>query len=272
MESHSDQAAVLGSVTVVSPGVQTTVQDLPGRSGLWGVGVPPSGAWDDLSFALANLAVGNPSTAAGLEAVVTGPALRFQRRTLVCVTGAAASSTVDGRPVRPGIVTSVPAGTVLDVGPCGPPGLRAYVAVAGGFAVPQVLGSRATFLLGAFGGLDGRALAAGDSLNVGGLENLADPLDVDGLLPQFGGAWQLRVVPGPHGAPEHLTPAGVEALFETTWTVDHRADRTGVRLVGPTPAWARDDGGEAGLHPSNIHDSAYPVGAIMLSGDTPVIV
>ena len=261
-----------GTVTVVSAGVQTTVQDLPGRSGLWGVGVPPSGAWDDLSFALANLAVGNPPGAAGLEAVVTGPALRFSRRTLVCITGAARSSSVDGQQVRPGVVVSVPAGTVLDVGPCGPPGLRASVAMAGGIAVPQVLGSRATFLLGGFGGLDGRALVADDELRLGSTENLADPLDVDGVLPAIGSAWRLRVVPGPHGAPEHLTPPGVDALFETTWTVDHRADRTGVRLVGGTPDWARDDGGEAGLHPSNIHDSAYPVGAIMLSGDTPVIV
>lgn len=260
------------TVTILSAGVQTTVQDLPGRSGLWGVGVPPSGAWDDHSFALGNLAVGNLAGAPGLEAVLTGPVMRFSQRTLVCVTGAARSSTVDGRAVRPGAVTPVPAGGVLDVGPCGPPGIRGYVAVAGGLAVPRVLGSRATFLLGGFGGFGGRALASGDELRIGGVENLAAPLDVDGLLPPIDSAWDLRVVPGPHGAPEHVTVSGMDALFDATWTVDHRADRTGVRLVGPTPVWARDDGGEAGLHPSNIHDSAYPVGAIMLSGDTPVIV
>ncbi|MGY1605503.1 5-oxoprolinase/urea amidolyase family protein [Geodermatophilus sp. SYSU D00815] len=260
------------TVEVLSPGVQTSVQDLAGRRGLWDVGVPPSGAWDDLSFGLANRAVGNPPTAAGLEAVLTGPVLRFAGRTLVCLAGAVHGATLDGRPVRPGVVTVVRPGAVLDMGPCGAPGMRGYLAVAGGIAVPRALGSRATFLLGGFGGLDGRALAAGDELPLGRLENLDAPLDVDALLPELTGDWTLRVLPGPHGAPEHLTEDGAAALFATAWSVDHRADRTGVRLVGPAPGWARADGGEAGLHPSNIHDSAYPVGGIMLSGDTPVIV
>ncbi|WP_202925714.1 5-oxoprolinase/urea amidolyase family protein [Goekera deserti] len=261
-----------GTVEVLTPGVQTSVQDLTGRTGLWDVGVPPSGAWDDLSFALANRAVGNPPTAAGLEAVVTGPRLRFGARTLVCLAGAVGSATLDGRPVRPGVVTVVPAGGVLDMGACGAPGMRGYLAVAGGIAVPQELGSRATFLLGGFGGLGGRALQAGDALPVGRVENLQAPIDVAPLLPELGDSWTLRVVPGPHGAPEHLTEDGVTELFAASWTVDHRADRTGIRLLGPAPRWARQDGGEAGLHPSNIHDSAYPVGGIMLSGDTPVIV
>jgi urea carboxylase len=259
-------------VTVLEAGLQTTVQELPGRLGLWDVGVPPSGAWDDLSFALANLAVGNSRTAAGLEAVVTGPVLSFSRRTLVCLSGAVDQAQLDGRPVRAGVVLVVPAGGVLDVGRIDGPGMRGYVAVGGGIDVPLVLGSRATFLLGALGGLDGRALLAGDALSLGRDENVSAPLDVAPLLPHLSGHWDLRVIPGPHGAPEHLTDEGVQELFAATWTVDHRADRTGVRLVGPRPGWARADGGEAGLHPSNIHDSAYPVGGIMLSGDTPVIV
>ncbi|MDT4904581.1 MAG: urea carboxylase [Pseudonocardiales bacterium] len=261
-----------GSMTVVAPGVQTTVQDLAGRGGMWDVGVPPSGAWDDLSFALANRAVGNDDSAAGLEAVMTGPVLRFGRRSLVCLAGAVQSATLDGRPVRPGVVTVVPPGGILDVGPCGAPGMRGYVAVGGGVVVPAELGSRATFLLGGFGGWAGRALLEADEVPLGSVENLLAPCDVAPLLPTMTSTWTLRVLTGPHGAPEHLTAEGVEALFAAVWTVDHRADRTGIRLVGPTPYWARTDGGDAGLHPSNIHDSAYPVGGIMLSGDTPVIV
>ena len=261
-----------GTITVLAPGVQTTVQDLPGRRGLWDVGVPPAGSWDELSFALANIAVGNPLGAPGLEAVLAGPRLRFDQRGLVCLAGAIRQASVDGRPVPAGIVTAVPAGGVLDLGPCGPPGSRGYLAVAGGVAVPIVLGSRSTFLLGGFGGYAGRALTAGDVLPLGSAENAAAPLDVRPLLPRLTDRWQIRVLPGPHGAPEHLTAAGVAAFFAATWTVDHRADRTGVRLVGPAPDWARPDGGEAGLHPSNIHDSAYPVGGIMLAGNTPVIV
>ncbi|GAB2907299.1 hypothetical protein GCM10027047_02000 [Rhodococcus aerolatus] len=261
-----------GTVTVRSPGLQTTVQDAPGRTGFWHVGLPPSGAWDDLSAALGALALGNEPGAACLECVVTGPELVFDTRTLVCLTGALTGATVDGRPVRPGVVTTVPAGGVLRVGPVGAPGMRGYVHVLGGLDVPPVLGSRATFLLGELGGHEGRALAAGDVLALGRRENLGPPLDVDLLLPRLTSARELRVVLGPHGAPEHLTETGMADLLAATWTVDHRADRTGVRLVGPRPGWARTDGGEAGLHPSNIHDSAYPVGGIMLSGDTPVVV
>lgn len=260
------------ALTVLESGAQTHVQDLPGRSGLWSVGVPPSGAWDDLSFSLANLAVGNPAGAAGLEAVVRGPVLRCATRTLVCVTGAAYAVTLDGRPVQRGRVLVVPAGGVLDVGPLDGTGMRAYVAVRGGLDVPVALGSRATFLLGQFGGLAGRALAAGDELPLGRDENSTAPVDVQDLLPALSGDWVVRVVPGPHGAPEHLTERGVEELFAATWRIDHQSDRTGVRLVGPPPGFARADGGEAGLHPSNVHDSAYPVGAVMLSGGTPVVV
>jgi urea carboxylase len=274
-----------GAVTVLRAGAQTTLQDVHGRAGHWDVGVPPSGAFDDLSAALGALAVGNPATAAGLECVVRGPVLRFERPATVCLTGALDGATLDGRAVRTGVVLAVPAGAVLDAGPVGGPvgwavggavggavGMRGYLSVAGGFDVPVTLGSRATFLLGGFGGLHGRALRDGDLLGVGRAENLAGPLDVAPLLPTLSESWTLRVLPGPHGAPDYLSAAGVDAFFGADWRVDHRADRTGVRLVGPAPGWARTDGGEAGLHPSNLHDSAYPVGGIMLSGDTPVVV
>lgn len=258
------------TLVVESAGVQTTIQDERGRPGLWDVGVPPSGAFDELTFALVNAGVGNPDYTAGLECVVVGPRLRFGDDRLVCLGGGLSSATVDGRPVSTGDVLRVRKGSVLDVGPVDGPGMRGYVAVEGGIDVPRVLGSRATFVLGGFGGLDGRGLVDGDVLPVGRRENLRAPLVPE--LPRLTGSWDLRVLTGPHGAPEHLTEEGATELFATTWSVDHRADRTGIRLLGPTPGWARTDGGEAGLHPSNVHDSAYPVGGIMLSGDTPVIV
>lgn len=260
----------LALVTVVAPGTQTTVQDLAGRPGLWDVGVPPSGAADELTFALLNAAVGNPDTAAGLECVLTGPVLTCDEDRLVCVGGAVRAATVDSLRIKPGMVVRWPAGSVLDIGPLDGPGMRGYVAIQGGLDVPRVLGSRSTFILGGFGGHDGKPLEAGNQLSLGRKENLLSPLSVE--LPTMSDSWQLRVIPGPHGAPEHLTDEGVDAFFANSWLVDHRSDRTGVRLIGPTPGWARTDGGEAGLHPSNVHDSAYPVGGIMLSGDTPVIV
>jgi urea carboxylase len=260
------------NMTVVAPGVQTTVQDVDGRSGLWDVGVPPSGAFDELSMALANAAVGNPPTAAGLECVVRGPVLRFDRPTLLALTGAVPAAHLDGRPVAVGAVLRVPAGGVLDVGPLDGPGMRGYLAVAGGLNVPRVLGSRSTFILGGFGGMEGRPLAAGDEIVIDSTENLTSPVEVSSVLPALTNSWALRVIPGPHGAPDHFTEGGIEDFFAAQWQVDHRADRTGVRLIGPAPGWARVDGGEAGLHPSNLHDSAYPVGGIMLTGDTAVIV
>src|SRR2546429_471171 len=169
------------SVEVLAGGTQPTVQDLPGRQGLWAVGVPPSGAWDDLSFALANLAVGNPVGAAGLEAVLRGPLLRFREPALICVAGAATSSTVDGTPLRPGKPVEVFAGQTLDVGPIRGPGLRGYLAIAGGLAVPAMLGSRSTFLLGGFGGYHRRPLRTGDTLTTGGTRGA--PLNVPGRLP-----------------------------------------------------------------------------------------
>jgi len=286
------------ALDVLAPGVQTSVQDLGGRRGLWGVGVPPSGAYDALSFGLANAAVGNDPGAAGLEAVLDGPTLRFRsgaeedagaeggvgggRRAeatgarrghvLAVVTGACREARLDGRAVRPGEPFAAYDGSVLTFGSCGPAGLRGYLAVRGGVAVPRVLGSRAAFLLGGFGGGVGRAVAAGDVLGVGRDENCAAPAALGPILPALTGRWSLRVVPGPHGAPEYFTGDALAALFAAEWVVDHRSDRTGIRLAGPSVRFARADGGEAGLHPCNIHDSAYPVGGIMISGDTPVIV
>jgi urea carboxylase len=257
-------------ITIINPGTQTTIQDLTGRPGLWDVGVPPSGAADELSFALVNAAVGNPDSAAGLECVVKGPVLTCDEDRLICVGGAVRNATIGGFRVRPGMVVRLPAGAVLNLGALDGPGLRAYLAIEGGLDIPRVLGSRSTFVLGGFGGHDGRALTAGDQLSLGRRENLLTPLSVD--LPELSGSWRVRVIAGPHGAPDHLTAEGVDEFFANSWIVDHRSDRTGIRLVGPMPGWARTDGGEAGLHPSNVHDSAYPVGGIMLSGDTPVIV
>jgi urea carboxylase len=201
-----------------------------------------------------------------------GPVLRFAAETIVCVTGAA-KPTLDGEPVARGTAVTVPAGGVLAIGGPAGAGMRAYLAVSGGLSAPAALGSPSTFLLGGFGGHEGRALVRGDVLvTTGSAQASGDISDVADLLPLLGREWDVRVIAGPHGAPEHLTAAGIVDLFATEWTVDHRSDRTGVRLVGAAPGWARTDGGDAGLHPSNVHDSAYPVGAVMLSGDTPVVV
>jgi urea carboxylase len=262
------------TIEVLEGGTQTTIQDYPGRLGHWDVGVPPSGPMDALSFRLANRLVGNPSDAAGIECAAVGPALRFHARAVVALTGADMNATLDGRPARMFETFEVPAGAVLRLGPVRGPGARAYIAVRGGLDVPEYLGSRATFTLGLFGGHGGRALHAGDVLRLGGQKPVADavrgPLGRT-VVPALSDTWELAVLHGPHGAPDFFQPDDIDDLFTTGWRVHYNSSRTGVRLIGPKPRWARSDGGEAGLHPSNIHDNAYAIGTIDFTGDMPVI-
>lgn len=89
--------------------------------------------------------------------------------------------------------------------------------------------------------------------------------------PALSSDWVLDVLEGPHAAPEFFTRADIATFYDTAWEVHFNSARTGVRLVGPRPEWARPDGGEAGLHPSNIHDTPYSVGAVDFTGDTPIL-
>ncbi|MGW4803833.1 urea carboxylase [Kitasatospora sp. NPDC004272] len=257
-------------IEVVRAGTQTTVQDWPGRTGYWHVGVPPCGPMDDLSFRLGNRALGNPEGAPGLECTLLGPALRFTAPTWVCVTGAPTAVTVDGAPVPQWEPVLVPAGGLLDVPAPAGPGLRCYLLVAGGLDAPAFLGSAATFTLGGFGGHGGRALRPGDVLH-GGTGPLGPGAGPVADRPEFTSSWLLPAVEGPHAAPEFFTERDMAEFYAADWSVHFNSARTGVRLVGPKPAWARRDGGEAGLHPSNIHDTPYAVGAVDYTGDMPVL-
>jgi urea carboxylase len=272
-------------IDVVVPGLQTTVQDLPGRIGLWSVGVPPSGPFDAASLKEANLAVGNPAGAPALEITAVGPTLRFSADGIIAVTGAPVDVTVDGEPVPMWEPVEITPGSTLVVGAVPGPGLRVYLAVRGGIDVPRYLDSASTFTLGGFGGHGGRALLTGDVLRPGSpdsdgrhpafppgerLTRVGPPTPAH-RRPAMTGAWQIAVTEGPHAAPEFFTRADIDTLYETAYTVHHNSARTGVRLIGPRPQWARGDGGEAGLHPSNIHDTPYAVGALDFTGDTPII-
>ncbi|MFG2122268.1 5-oxoprolinase/urea amidolyase family protein [Streptomyces sp. NPDC048710] len=255
-------------IDVVSGGTLTTVQDWPGRTGYWQVGVPPCGPMDDRSFRQGNRALGNSEGAPGLECTLQGPALRFSHATTVCVTGAPAPVTVDGTPVGQWEPVTVPAGAVLEVGAPLEHGLRTYVLFAGGgLDVPPFLGSASTFTLGRFGGHGGRALRTGDVLHGGAVAPGTPVTD----RPEFTAVWHIGAVEGPHAAPEFFTEDDIRDFYAADWKVHFNSARTGVRLVGPGPRWARTDGGEAGLHPSNIHDTPYSVGAVDYTGDMPVL-
>ncbi len=259
-------------VDVIQGGTQTTLQDFPGRQGHWDVGVPPSGPFDSHSFRLANRLLDNAEDAAALEITLQGPTLSFASATQIVITGAEIEAKLDDQPLPQWQVVSVAAGQTLQLGRIRDAGSRAYLAVRGGFQCPAYLGSRATFTLGQFGGHNGRALRAGDVLKLDPeAPSVAERQLAEALQPEIGNHWQLRVIYGPHGAPDFFTDEDIATFFDTDWEIHYNSSRTGVRLIGPKPQWARRDGGEAGLHPSNIHDNAYAFGTVDFTGDMPVI-
>ena len=261
------------AMEVLEAGTQTTVQDYPGRVGYWHVGVPPSGPMDMLAFRLANRLVGNPERAAALECTMSGPTLRFHSDAVIAIAGADMRATLDRKAAPYWQAIEVKAGSTLQLGAAANAGARAYIAVRGGIDVPEYLGSRSTFILGKFGGHAGRPLRLGDMLRWKDDTNLPTPPSrlPASEIPHYAHDWKIGVTYGPHGAPDFFTEEDIEMLFATSWKVHYNSDRTGVRLIGPRPRWARKDGGEAGLHPSNLHDNAYAIGAMDFTGDMPVM-
>lgn len=268
---------------VVAPGAYTTVQDYPGRKGYWHIGVPPSGCMDEYAFRMANRAVGNAKNAPGLEMTLSGPTLLFHHDVVVAVTGGDVDVQVNGESVAQWKPIHVQKGQKLAIGKL-KSGCRAYLAIRGGIDVCEYLGSRSTFALGNLGGYNGRVLKLGDVLFLGQpeLPSCTLPLPVSepapvptSLIPSYDfnatKAWQVGVTCGPHGSPDFFTEEAVKEFFSEQWKVHYNSNRFGVRLIGPKPKWARKDGGDAGLHPSNAHDYVYSLGAINFTGDEPVI-
>lgn len=235
------------SITVLKPGLLTTVQDV-GRFGYQKEGLVVSGALDAVALRTANLLVGNPETAAGFELTLRGPVLRMETDALLALAGADLAASIDGQLVPLGRPVAVRAGTVLAFGKPTASG-RAWLAVAGGVAVPPVLGSRATYLRAVLGGLAGRALRVGDELPTGEWPAAAHRLF--GLLrPAAGAGWAaarwhaaqeplarvgaplvVRALPGPEY--EQFSLASQRAFWAEPFTVTTAADRMGARLSGP---------------------------------------
>lgn len=272
--SLADHAYAPRTFEILNGGTMTTVQDYPGRTGYWDVGVPPSGPLDSLAFRLANRLLGNEEDAAGLEITALGPRIRFNTPTTVVLTGARTEARLNGQPFPFYEPVVINPGDILEAGKVLGPGVRAYLGIRGGIDVPKYLGSRSTFTLGQFGGHAGRALRTGDVLHLFPHEESSAKRPTSLPLehqPPLSHEWEIGVLYGPHGAPDFFTEDYIETFFQTEWEIHYNSARTGIRLVGEKPGWARTDGGEAGLHPSNIHDNAYAIGAVDFTGDMPVI-
>lgn len=294
---------------VIAPGLLTTVQDL-GRPDAAALGVPRSGACDPLALCAANLLVGNVADAAALEVSLLGPELRVLRECLVAPTGADFEATIveTGERLRPGRSASLAAGTTLRMG-AALDGARGYLAVRGGIDVPAVLGSASTVLTAGLGGFSGRALLPNDTIaardpstsatRAPGLRSWPGPGPSSGVPGASGDPMVLRVLRGPHT--DLLGPAAWDRFLRTTWLVDPRSDRIGVRLAEPLTAqlapppgergpWAPDDGpslvslpmtwGSVQLPPGGApiclladHPTVggYPVLAVVASADLPIL-
>ncbi|GGF16022.1 biotin-dependent carboxyltransferase family protein [Hymenobacter cavernae] len=245
------------SLSVISPGLLTTIQDL-GRRGYRKEGVPTSGAMDTVALRVANLLVGNPERTAGIEITFLGPKIRFETDHLIALTGADLQPKLNGEPIKMNRPVAVRAGGVLTFGGLRA-GSRAYLALSGGLAVPPVLGSQATYLRAGIGGLGGRAFKTGDAVPSAGLTELGRKIWQALIATQPAHAWAQakwtpdpKLFPAPHESPFVRAIRGQEYdlfseqsqhdFWQQEFIVTSDSDRMGYRLQGPT--LARQEPGE----------------------------
>ncbi len=259
------------ALEVLDGGLQSTVQDAYGMIGYWTVGVPPCGAMDAYNFKIGNSLLGNDLNSAGIEMTMRGGTFRFRTKASFCITGADMSPTLNGKPVPMYKVITAEPMQQLKFKTC-TKGMRTYLLVAGGIDVPKIMGSSSTFADGKFGGHNGRSLRTGDVLHL--TESCTSDRNAEfckEYIPTIENTWTIRVIPGPQPTQEYLSPEYLKTLSSSEYTVNFNSARTGIRLNGPIPQWVREDGGEAGLHPSNIHDNAYAIGTLDLTGDQSIL-
>jgi len=258
---------------VIVPGLETSIQDFPGRIGFWNQGFPPSGPMDSWSFRIANLLVGNEAGAAGLEAQYMGPTLKFQRDGVIAITGADMQPKLDAQPVPLWESIAVKAGQTLAL-TSSKTGARSYIAIAGGIDTPAWLGSRSTFHKAGVGGMQGHALQKGQVVPVAKGKGTPGRKTKPECRPTFATdkIWTIEVVAGPND--DWVDEAGHKRFLSTDWKLSSKSDRAGFRLEGPQWTFtekAYKKAPENGAEPSNIIDQGYPLGAINLAGQTPII-
>ncbi|KAJ3813892.1 urea carboxylase [Lentinula aff. lateritia] len=260
--------------TVLSPGLETTVQDLPGR--LIGLGIPVSGPMDSTAFKLANILVGNDRNTEGMETVIVAGMdliLHFHAKAVIAVTGKEVIVEFNNviHDTWTAIEVAQHAILRLRTKEAATTGFRNYIACRGGFPqIPKYLGSKSTSIK--FGGYQGRQLMIGDHIAIANPDTLILPLPAlpKDIVPQYPKKWTIYVLNGPHNDLEFVE--STEKIFNIHWQVSGSSNRQGIRLEGSEKIpWARTNGGDGGSHPSNILDNGYAPGTININGDTPVI-
>lgn len=262
---------------VINGGIETLVEDWPGRLGFLGKGMAPSGAFDNVALGLANVLVGNPSGEAGLE--ITGGFFEGELGTdaVIALAGTDMKPTLNGEPIPMWESVEAKKGDIFKVSHIGEFGFRAYLAIAGGIDVQPYLGSKSTCIFGSYGGFHGRKLEAGDEIKLAGprgdLKSLVGRKINPEALPVYSREWELRAIPGTNTSPDYATEEGMDYLFSHSFKIQHTSNRSAYRLEElPASFFARADGGVGGSHPSNILDHAYAMrGALNICGNTPVL-
>jgi len=260
-------------VKVIKKGLETSVQDYPGRIGTLNLGFPPSGPMDSWSFRLANVLVENEPGTAALECQFMGPTLKFNSDRVIAITGADMSPKIDGSPVPLWESLEVKKDQVLEMA-FATIGARSYIAFSGGINTTPWLGSRSTFHKAGVGGIDGKAIQDGQIIPLNKSKSVAGRKIKKSSIPVMSTnkKWSVEVVKGPND--DWVDEKGHKMFLNSDWKLQSKSDRTGYRLDGPNWTFtekATHKGLEHGTFPSNIIDQGYPVGAINLAGQTPII-
>ena len=260
-------------IEVIKKGLETSVQDYPGRVGFLNQGFPPSGPMDSWSFRLANLLVSNNPNEGALECQFMGPSLKFESEHVIAICGADMQPKVDGQSIPLWESILVKAGQVLELNFC-LNGARTYIAFSGGIDIPSWLNSKSTFHKAGVGGVDGHAIQEGQKISLGKSHGVFGKRVKSEAIPEMSksGLWEIEVVRGPND--DWLDESGYKTFLQAEWKLQARSDRTGFRLDGPQLTFmekAINKPPEPGYEPSNIIDQGYPIGGINLAGQTPII-
>ena len=260
-------------VQVIKKGLETSVQDYPGRIGTLNLGFPPSGPMDSWSFRLANVLVDNDPGTAALECQFMGPTLKFNNDRIIAITGADMSPKINGTPIPLWESIEVKKDQILEMA-FATVGARSYIAFSGGINTTPWLGSRSTFHKAGVGGIKGKAIQDGQIIPLNKSKSITGRKIKKNSIPVMSTnkKWSVEVVKGPND--DWVDEKGHKMFLNSDWKLQSKSDRTGYRLEGPKWSFtekATNKGLEHGTFPSNIIDQGYPVGAINLAGQTPII-
>ena len=258
---------------VIKKGLETSIQDYPGRIGTLNQGFPASGPMDSWSFRLANILVGNEPGEAALECQFMGPTLKFKSDRVIAITGANMSPKIDGELIPMWESIEIKANQTLEMA-FATVGARSYIAFSGGINSEPWLGSRSTFHKAGVGGIEGRAIQDNQIIPLGKNKKTRLRKIKKDSIPIISNDknWSIEVVRGPND--DWVDKKGHEIFLNSKWKLQAKSDRTGYRLDGPKLTFsdkATNKSPEHGSEPSNIIDQGYPAGAINLAGQTPII-